>query len=122
MDLNEYQAQAIKFAKYSESEYPFLALGEEVGEVMGKLAKFIRKNGGNLSSVLDDISYPDIELNSDHFELRMQVKKELGDVLWQLQACCNELGFTLEEVALNNIDKLSGRESRGTIVGEGDSR
>lgn len=118
MKLNEYQQKAMAFAKYETADYPFLALSEEVGEVMGKLAKFARKNGVSAADAVND------SFNKKSFTktLRADLKKELGDVLWQLQACCSELGFTLEDAAKENIDKLSGRDIRGTIVGEGDER
>lgn len=122
MKLNEYQQKAMAFAKYETQDYPFLALVEEVGEAFGKLAKFNRKNGYSLSCILENIINPDDFLSDKEMELKSDLKKELGDVLWQLQACCSELGFDLEEVAQANIDKLSGRDSRGTIVGEGDER
>ena len=119
MELNDYQKEAMKFAKYSDVEYPFLALTEEVGEVMGKLAKFVRKES---VSVSDAIIYANSSFDKETKGLKAGLKKELGDVLWQLQACCNELGLSLEDVAKSNLDKLSGRDERGTIVGEGDER
>lgn len=119
MKLNDYQSQAMKFAKYKTNDYPFLALSEEVGEVMGKLAKRVRKSGDALPAIIHDVYSASDEVS---VELKHDLKKELGDVLWQLQACCSELGFSLEDVAQSNIDKLSGRSERGTIVGEGDER
>lgn len=119
MKLNEYQAQAMEFAKYRNNDYPFLALSEEVGEVSGKLAKYVRKNECSLATTVYDVNNGSC---NNSIALRADLKKELGDVLWQLQACCSELGFSLEDVAQSNIDKLSGRSERGTIVGEGDER
>lgn len=119
MNLNEYQKEAMNFAKYVNQDYPFVALVEEVGEVMGKLAKFNRKNNLNLATSIHRAAYYG---GDDYVELNASLKKELGDVLWQLQACCSELGFSLEEVAIENLRKLSGRNERGTIVGEGDER
>jgi NTP pyrophosphatase (non-canonical NTP hydrolase) len=37
------------------------------------------------------------------------MKKELGDALYYLAMTAYELGFTLEEVAQTNIDKLAER-------------
>ncbi len=119
MKLNDYQLDAMEFAEYRNNDYPFLALSEEVGEVSGKLAKYVRKNECSLSTAIYDVNNGSCN-NSK--ALRADLKKELGDVLWQLQACCAELGFSLEEVAELNLDKLSGRSERGTIVGEGDER
>lgn len=111
-----YQEKAYTFAQYTNKEYPFLALGEEAGEVLGKLAKFVRKNHVSVAGAVafaTDISKSTI---------RADLIKELGDVQWQLAACCTELGITLEDIQNVNIAKLSGREVRGTIVGDGDER
>lgn len=40
--------------------------------------------------------------------------KELGDVLWYLNTLALSLGFTLEEVALLNVEKLQKRHIRET--------
>ena len=122
MNLNEYQRAAMMFAKYDTNDYPFIALAEEVGEVMGKIAKFNRKNKSSMDSTIECISGDDFHLNDRELELKMTLKKELGDVLWQLQACCNELGFNLDDVATCNLEKLQCRSSRGVIIGEGDDR
>lgn len=84
--------------------YPALALGEEAGEVQGKIAKFVRKSS-------DDVE-----------GLRDLVKKELGDVLYQVSQLAYEFGLTLQEVAEGNVEKLEDRKERGVIVGEGDNR
>ncbi|HLO12787.1 MAG TPA: nucleoside triphosphate pyrophosphohydrolase family protein [Pseudoneobacillus sp.] len=44
---------------------------------------------------------------------RNHIKKELGDVLWYLTRLTAELGFTLEEIAIANIAKLSERYPDG---------
>ena len=119
MKLNDYQEKAMKFAKYTNQDYPFTALVEEVGEVMGKLAKFNRKNDLTIAASIHRAAH----YGGDNYkELKTSLKKELGDALWQLQACCSELDLSLEEVAKANLDKLSGRSERGTIIGEGDER
>lgn len=117
LTLNAYQKQASEFARYSSGDYPFLALGEEAGEVLGKLAKAVRKSDTPSALLICHMGLLDA-----HKELRDSLQKELGDVLWQLQACASELNLTLEEIAQMNLDKLSGRAERGTIVGEGDKR
>lgn len=109
MTLTEYQREAAEFAKFSAgSMYPFLGLAEEAGEVCGKVAKWIRKNG-------DVGAYQDPTL-------REQVEKELGDVLWMTAACAAMFNLDLGKVAKANIAKLTDRKARGVIVGEGDNR
>lgn len=104
MNLNDYQTLAGSFAQYQHELYPPLGLSEEVGEYCGVLAKSLRKEG--------HVSVDAVE----------KAKKELGDVLWQVQENASFLGFTLEEIAQANLDKLTDRRKRGVIVGEGDNR
>ena len=116
MELNNYQDEAIEFARYTNREYPFLALSEEAGEVMGKVAKYVRKNEVSLPEALLEARLG----NAD--ELKEGLVLELGDVLWQLQACAYELGHSLDFIAKQNLYKLQGRDTRNTIVGSGDKR
>lgn len=58
----------------------------------------------------------------DNVELRNAIKKEMGDVLWMLSQTAALMGITLETVARENIAKLTDRQQRGVIVGEGDNR
>ena len=55
-------------------------------------------------------------------ESRKALKKELGDVLWYLSNLCTEFNFSLEEVALQNLEKLMLRAAKGKISGSGDDR
>ena len=119
MTPNEYQARAMLFAKYKYPDYPALALTEEVGEVMGKLAKYSRKNDSTLTAAIYQAISPIAEAP---MQLRADLEKELGDVLWQFSALCYELNFNLDDIMEANLAKLTGREERGTIVGSGDNR
>jgi NTP pyrophosphatase (non-canonical NTP hydrolase) len=85
--------------------YPTLGLVNEAGEFAGKIKKIFRDKGGNFSP-----------------EDKEALKGELGDVLWYLTQICTNLGFTLEEVAEENLDKLFSRLERGKIQGDGDNR
>ena len=120
MDLNDYQHEAKKFARYYYKDYPFLGLQEEVGEVIGKLAKYVRKRDTTLTKALVDASM--VDGPDAGVDLRQDLKKELGDCLWMLQACAKELGFSMNEIAISNLYKLRDRDGRGVIVGEGDNR
>lgn len=113
--LNQYQSEAKQYAKYSMAGYPFAALGEEAGEVLGKIAKFMRKHDESFDTSITTARCINDVLKGD-------LVKELGDVMWQLSACANELGVSLEYIAQENLDKLGGRASRGTLIGEGDER
>ena len=41
-----------------------------------------------------------------------KLKDELGDVLWYIWACADELGLTLTEIAEFNVNKLAKRHGR----------
>ena len=55
-------------------------------------------------------------------ESKRGIKKELGDVLWYISNLCTELNFNLDEVALQNLEKLKLRAAKGKISGSGDDR
>ena len=117
-NLAAYNTKAVLFPGESEQYlrlgflYPVLALNEEAGEVAGKVAKWVRKSAAQ-----------SIEEAEDSFAvLREDVKKELGDVLYQVAETARQFGFTIQDVVDTNQAKLSDRADRGVIVGEGDSR
>lgn len=113
LTFDEYQKRAAETAVYPGRDhgplhlarYPCLGLAGEAGEVAEHAKKCLRDDGGMVSN-----------------ERRDALKKELGDVLWYVAAICEELGLEMEEVAQANIDKLSDRQERGVIQGEGDER
>ena len=109
MDFDNYQIEARKTAIYPNKDnnfiYPTLGLVGESGEVAEKIKKVLRDNNGNFD-----------------YESKTAIKKELGDVLWYLANLCNELDFTLNEVAEENLEKLNNRLFRGKISGSGDDR
>jgi len=101
MDFKEYQSEASQTALYprrmSNLEYPTLGLTGEAGEVANIVKKIQRDNGG----VITD-------------ETRLKLKDELGDVLWYISACADELGLTLDQIAEYNVEKLAKRHNRPT--------
>jgi len=103
MTLNEYQRYAYSYSLDSARNINYLLLGlsGEVGELHSVFAKHVRDGGS-------------IGWNN--------VKKELGDVLWFVAALAEFHGFTLDDVAQTNLDKLNSRKQRGTIGGSGDER
>lgn len=44
---------------------------------------------------------------------REKWKKEIGDVLWYLAACCSKLDLTLGECMEHNVEKLKARFPEG---------
>jgi NTP pyrophosphatase (non-canonical NTP hydrolase) len=113
MTFEEYQRAARSTADYPQQgnniQYPVLGLTGEAGEVADKIKKLWRNKGQ---------ATPDKYSTED----RRAVAKELGDVLWYVSASASELGYTLEQIAIGNIDKLLDRQARGVIKSEGDNR
>lgn len=104
MNIDQYQTHAMNFRlPTADREYALLNLVAEAGEVAGKAAK-LRRDGGDIE-----------EYNSD-------IKKELGDVMWQVAAVAKDHGFTLSEICQHNLDKLMSRKYRGVLQGSGDTR
>jgi len=55
-------------------------------------------------------------------EKRMELVKEMGDVLWYLANLSMELDVELEFVATRNIEKLKQRQNNNKLHGYGDNR
>ncbi len=108
MTLDEYQQAALRTAIFPQETaivYPTLGLTGEAGEVADKVKKTIRDFGGDFSA-----------------DRRREIALELGDVLWYAATLARDLGFTLDEVARMNVEKLASRVARGKLHGEGDNR
>jgi len=109
MDFNEYQNKARQTAIYPDKDnnfiYPTLGLVGEAGEVAEKMKKVIRDDGGIISE-----------------EKRIEIVKELGDVMWYIANLAKELNVDLEDVALANLEKLQSRKQRDQLHGSGDNR
>jgi len=109
MNFNDYQKKANQTAIYPNRGknwvYPVLGICGEVGEVAEKFKKIIRDEGGKISSAK-----------------KLEIEKELGDVLWYISQIATELKLDLNSVAKNNIKKLNSRLIRSKIHGGGDNR
>ena len=108
MKVNEYQAAALTTAVYPEDKriiYPALGMCGEAGEVADKVKKVIRDNAQDFTA-----------------EKKREIAKEIGDVLWYCAVLSHDLGFTLEELAQMNIDKLQSRKELVKLSGSGDNR
>lgn len=111
--FTEYSADAAGTVTYPDLGnnlvYPAMGLAGEAGEVCDKVKK-IWRNQGRMSGK---------ELSPEEV---LALGREMGDVLWYLNAMCQELGITLEGIAKVNINKLWDRRERGVIKSEGDNR
>ena len=108
MNTAYYTEKSRRFAIYPDAgtgnttEYMYLALGlsDEAGEVAGKINKMYRDGAFDPEGIA----------------------KELGDVMWYLTMLADTLGYTLDDILKLNLQKLEGREERGTLGGSGDNR
>ena len=117
---DDYQARAFSTACYGDNvEYPFMALSEEAGEVLGKINKFMRKHNCTANDAILAAGQPVHQREKD---LRKDLIKELGDAYWNISACCVELDLSLEELQESNLEKLAERVKKNTIIGSGDNR
>lgn len=113
MNLNDYGQKAITTLtdNYEHGDITaqmmgqVLGLSDESGEVLGKFKKLLRDKQGAISD-----------------EDKKEIMKELGDVLWYVNSVAHLLGYSLEEVASANIEKLASRKQRGKLHGSGDNR
>ena len=118
MELNDYQREAMKtcLPTCENFSYMMLNLVGEVGEFASKVAKQLRKGQNNiLNNKL--VGSPDLaEEDIDN------LRKEAGDILWQLSGLCYIMGWSLDYVASENLAKLQSRQQRHVIDGDGDNR
>jgi len=111
MTFDEYQEFAKTTAIYPDNAkvvYPTLGLSGEAGEVAEKVKKNIRKS-----------KFGSFEFYGNELD---DIAKELGDVLWYVSALASDIGYSLEDIAQINMEKLKSRQERNKIEGEGDNR
>lgn len=97
MKLNEYQELSKRTIDTKKDSLEMLkesliGLSEEVGELQSMYKK---------------------ALFHGHPLVKQEAEKELGDILWYLTAICALGGYSLEEVAKANIEKLKKRYPEG---------
>lgn len=100
MTMNEYQqlAQRTSNGELSPDDHLFnamLGLAGETGECCDLVKKCFFKDGRNIRDGLMD---------------------ELSDVLWYVAEAASAMGWTLDEIAQHNVDKLRKRYPDGFSV------
>ena len=110
MTFDEYQQRALSTAIVHKD--PMMAktiwvmgVAGEAGEVVEKWKKIVAYRQGKMSD-----------------EDRIELAKELGDVVWYVAVLADALGLSFDEVMANNLKKLSDRQKRNVVKGEGDNR
>lgn len=126
--------------------YPTFGAIEELGELVTKLLRVISTNDASQLHhsaviVLDQMSgvaqgaqhiskavrhgsvEPPIVIDNMKLtpDTQESLKSEIGDVLWNLNLLCHQLGFTLDDASAYNLQKLAKRKRDQTIDGNGDT-
>lgn len=86
--------------------YYVFGLGEETGELLGKIKKLFRDYDGD----------------SNNPDFRRYITLEMGDIMWYMARLATKLDIELSDVLKMNLEKLFSRKERGKIKGSGDSR
>ena len=115
MQLSDYSTQALSTDTFDDTKpkdpgsHAFLSkilgLTGEAGEVAEKMKKILRDKDGVMSE-----------------QDKKELIKELGDILWYINSTAVYLGYTLDDVAQANLDKVLSRKARGVSHGSGDNR
>lgn len=102
MDFGQYQAELQKWDTKGGEQMPTALVALGLAGEAGEVCDLIKKIGwhGKIANA-DDMAH------------------ELGDVLWYLQKLAQRYGFTLEQVAQMNVDKLQKRYPNGFVEGGG---
>lgn len=121
LTLNDYQERAMTtcMPTCENLSYMLLNLVGEVGEFSSKVAKHIRKEEAGIGSG-DTPNQFYFTAKANFLTDRVALRKEAGDILWQLAGLCKVMGWDLEAVAQENLAKLAERAKNGTIAGNGD--
>ena len=113
MKFDKYQEEIIKYDLCSPMNEVIpvgmlekvLGLAGEAGETADKFKKILRDKNGHITG-----------------EDKIEIVKELGDVLWYTATIARYLGVPFSEVAKQNLKKAESRKKRGKLSGSGDNR
>jgi NTP pyrophosphatase (non-canonical NTP hydrolase) len=103
MNFKTYQELSKDTDLKHEKSYYYLGLANEVGELLGKVKKFMRGDYGEK-------------------EFIEMMKNEMGDVGWYMAMICNINDLDWNDIMEKNLVKLEDRKRRGVIKGDGDNR
>jgi len=110
MTFDEYQKQALTTAipnKDPLMDKTIWAMGisGEAGEVLEKWKKIVAYHDGEITE-----------------EDKLEIKKELGDVVWYVAMLAHSLDLSFDDLMQLNLAKLADRKKRGAQKGAGDNR
>jgi NTP pyrophosphatase (non-canonical NTP hydrolase) len=124
-ELNDYQSFV-----YSVTSEPSKAIGE-FAEVTAELHEMVNipllltaaigmsSENGEFSEIVKKCVFQGKEFNRKE---RYHMKRELGDILWYLANAATALGYNLDEIMFENIEKLEARYPNGFEVFRSENR
>lgn len=89
-----------QLARLLKLTYTVMGLAGEVGE-FANIVKKIQRDGKTIDEMLN------------------QLVDELGDVVWYVFACADEIGIPLEDIARHNLEKLAKRKAQKQLHDNG---
>jgi NTP pyrophosphatase (non-canonical NTP hydrolase) len=124
LTMNGYQDAAMSTCMRTCDNFSYMMLNliGEVGELASKVAKDIRRNEVKIGGTMCDNDLIPLTDEDVWWNRQDEYMAEAGDILWQLSGLCKVMGWTLEDVAKANLEKLASRKKRGVIEGNGDNR
>lgn len=132
LGFDAYQQAAHSLSIYPDdgtANYAALGLTGEIGETVEKLGRMLEEAllalklagaAGQVANQVKKIARDDA--GQPTRKRKQALLKELGDCQWYIAETATKMGFNLSDVAHVNMVNLFGRQSRGTISGDGDSR
>ena len=106
MTFNEYQEKILETWQSNKKDLERILFGiaGESGELLEYFKKFYRGDYNNKTINL------------------VKIDTEIGDTLYYLAMLCNKIGIKLDTSADMNIKKLTDKQRRNKLKGEGDNR
>jgi len=122
MELNDYQREARKTAVFPKGDIIVEQTGIHVSLGSVYCALKLGGEGGEYSEKLGKLIRGDYLTDEEQKMARHARMMELGDIMWYVANAAEQEGYTLEEIAKANLQKLADRQSRGVLKGSGDKR
>ena len=100
---------------------PALLRAEKIQKRAARVGFDWKRTGPVIDKIEEELGELRAELDAGQVD-QDRLHDELGDVLWYVATFAEFLGYELEEIAQNNVDKLASRNERGKLTGSGDKR
>jgi len=117
--FNQYQDFTATTDKAGSCLNTVLGLMGECGEIAEKVKKITRDVSSDYPHGIDTVDFSCYPFTDAE---RLELAKEVGDVLWYASRLAGRLGYRLGDIMRLNVEKLSSRKDRDVLHGSGDNR